>query len=134
MYKKFKCWYSLFFSITWISEDYPLKDLATQCTGLEMVRVEMEMVRVLELTAVRQAPHHVVTRLSDSLGWPDGPKGMLVVLGFHFCFSRPAPHYNLWFCQFICGKFNPCNFVLLWNQFFTYKVVLLFSAKWTKNM
>ena len=42
-------------------------------------------------TAVRRAPPPAATRPSDSLGWPDGPRGTLAALGFLFYFSRKNP-------------------------------------------
>ena len=55
----------------------------------------MATVAVQVATAARRAPPPAATRPSDSLGWPDGPRGTLAVLGSPFCFSRgrssPAP-------------------------------------------
>lgn len=39
-------------------------------------------------TAARRTPPPAATCPSDSLGWPDGPRGTLVAPGFPFCFSR----------------------------------------------
>lgn len=41
-------------------------------------------------TAARRAPPPAAIRPSDSLGWPDGPRGTLAALGSPFCFSRES--------------------------------------------
>lgn len=71
---------------------------AARRTGAERVQAPMATVAVLVSTAARRAPPPAATRPSDSLGWPDGPRGTLAALGFPFYFSRKnprLPHRNV---------------------------------------
>lgn len=76
------------FSTTWISEVCRRAGPAARRTGAERAGELTATVAELAPTAARRAPPPAATRLSDSLGWPDGPRGTLAAPGFPFCFSR----------------------------------------------
>lgn len=77
-----------FFSTTWISEVCRRVGPAVRRTGAERAGELTATVAELALTAARRAPPPAATRPSDSLGWPDGPRGTLAAPGFPFYFSR----------------------------------------------
>ncbi|CAB0042563.1 unnamed protein product, partial [Trichogramma brassicae] len=79
----------------WISEVCRRAGPAVRRTGAETARGLTATEAVRAATAARWAPLPAAIRLSDSSGWPDGPRGTLAARGFPFCFSRllafPAP-------------------------------------------
>lgn len=76
------------FSTTWISVVYQPGVLVAHHTEVETILALMAMALGLELMAAKLDQHPAAIRLSDSLVWPEGPKGIRDVHEFHFCFFK----------------------------------------------
>lgn len=78
----------LFYSTTWIFEVCQREDPAAHLIGVAMVQGATVMVVALVGMVAKQDPPPAAIRPSDSLEWPDGPKGILAAPEFLFYFSK----------------------------------------------